>query len=219
MIKSMTGFVSKRKIIPGRGEILINIRSLNFKYLDIHISRLPEDLEEIERFIHEDVLRRVKRGRIEVSIISVSADKRESPSSAGTAGVKKLFRTALRELEEFKLKQGQVIHSELEKITRKLIKRSAIFQGHIKKQPSDSQVLEKDIFEEVSLITFYLRHLEKILKRRESRIGKFLDFLSQEMLRESNTILAKLKDRELCLQAIYFKEEIDRVRELAQNIE
>ncbi len=219
MIKSMTGFVSKRKVLPGGRGVLINIRSLNFKYLDIHISHLPEDLEEIERPIHEEILRRIKRGRIEVSIVSVSADKGRGSSSTGAAGVKKLFRTALRELEEFKVKQGQVIHSELEKITRKLIKRSVVFQDHIKKQPSDSPVLEKDIFEEVSLITFYLRHLEKILKRRESRIGKFLDFLSQEMLRESNTILAKLKDRELCLQAIYFKEEIDRVRELAQNIE
>ena len=39
------------------------------------------------------------------------------------------------------------------------------------------------------------------------------------MLRETNTILAKVKARRISLEAVYFKEEIDRLRELAQNIE
>jgi len=38
-------------------------------------------------------------------------------------------------------------------------------------------------------------------------------------LREINTVLAKVKDKKLSLEAVYFKEEVDRLRELAQNIE
>ena len=59
----------------------------------------------------------------------------------------------------------------------------------------------------------------KILEEEKRELGKILDFLSQELLRETNTILAKVKDKNLSLQAVYFKEEIDRIRELAQNIE
>lgn len=50
-------------------------------------------------------------------------------------------------------------------------------------------------------------------------IGRKLDFIAQEMNRESNTILSKANDRTLSNIAIDLKTEIEKVREQIQNIE
>lgn len=50
-------------------------------------------------------------------------------------------------------------------------------------------------------------------------VGRKLDFIAQEMNRESNTILSKSNDMEISDQAIILKTEIEKVREQIQNIE
>lgn len=50
-------------------------------------------------------------------------------------------------------------------------------------------------------------------------IGRKLDFIAQEMNRESNTILSKSNDLEISDHAIILKTEIEKVREQIQNIE
>ena len=50
-------------------------------------------------------------------------------------------------------------------------------------------------------------------------IGRKLDFIAQEMNRESNTILSKANDIEVSQKAILLKTEIEKVREQIQNIE
>ena len=218
MIRSMTGFVTKRIVPPGTGEIVINIRSLNFKYLDIHISRVPWGLEELERAIYEEVIRKIKRGRLDVSIMT----RPEVPLKVvpGTAArIKKGFNKALHELIGFKEMQGRLIKKDIRTIGSSLQRRSDFFKRYSRKVRPSKPDSNKDIFEEISLIAFYVQHLHKILDKEKDELGKILDFLSQELLRETNTLLAKVKDKQFSLQAVYFKEEIDRLRELAQNIE
>ncbi len=50
-------------------------------------------------------------------------------------------------------------------------------------------------------------------------IGRKLDFIAQEMNRESNTILSKTNDLEISDKAIVLKTEIEKIREQVQNIE
>lgn len=50
-------------------------------------------------------------------------------------------------------------------------------------------------------------------------VGRKLDFIAQEMNRESNTILSKSNDLETSDHAIILKTEIEKVREQIQNIE
>ena len=49
--------------------------------------------------------------------------------------------------------------------------------------------------------------------------GRKLDFLSQEMLREINTISSKASDSEITHCAVDIKCRIDRIKEQVQNIE
>ncbi|MEE9370593.1 MAG: DUF1732 domain-containing protein, partial [Sedimentisphaerales bacterium] len=49
--------------------------------------------------------------------------------------------------------------------------------------------------------------------------GRRLDFISQEMLREANTIASKASDTEIIRHVINIKCQIDRIKEQAQNVE
>lgn len=64
-------------------------------------------------------------------------------------------------------------------------------------------------------------HIQSMLDALESPegIGRKLDFIAQEMNRESNTILSKANDLETSNLAIDLKTEIEKVREQIQNIE
>ena len=50
-------------------------------------------------------------------------------------------------------------------------------------------------------------------------VGRTLDFLSQEMLREANTIGSKSPDTETTRIAVDIKVAIEQMREQVQNIE
>lgn len=50
-------------------------------------------------------------------------------------------------------------------------------------------------------------------------VGRKLDFIAQEMNRESNTILSKSNDLAITDQAIILKTEVEKIREQIQNIE
>lgn len=74
------------------------------------------------------------------------------------------------------------------------------------------------IDEEVVRLKSHVIHLKDTLEEVGS-IGKKLDFIIQELNRESNTILSKNTDVELSNQALALKAEIEKMREQVQNIE
>jgi uncharacterized protein (TIGR00255 family) len=49
--------------------------------------------------------------------------------------------------------------------------------------------------------------------------GRKLDFLVQEMFRETNTIGAKANDAEIARRVVEIKTIIERMREMIQNVE
>jgi uncharacterized protein (TIGR00255 family) len=74
-----------------------------------------------------------------------------------------------------------------------------------------------DIGEEVIRL---VSHLEQFVAScREERPGRKLDFISQEMLREANTIASKASDAKICLDVVQIKSCIERIKEQVQNVE
>ncbi|HNQ24296.1 MAG TPA: YicC family protein [Phycisphaerae bacterium] len=75
-----------------------------------------------------------------------------------------------------------------------------------------------DISEE---LTRLLSHLDQFaeLCRGDQQAGRTLDFLTQELLRESNTITAKSNDLLIIRRMLDVKVLIDRLREQVQNVE
>jgi uncharacterized protein (TIGR00255 family) len=75
-----------------------------------------------------------------------------------------------------------------------------------------------DIAEEVVRLRSHLEQFAATVALPESS-GRKLEFLTQEMLREANTIGSKANDLEIAKQVIELKTAIERIREMIQNVE
>ena len=77
-----------------------------------------------------------------------------------------------------------------------------------------------DISEEVSRLTGHMQQFEEILTNAKGDpSGRTLDFLTQEMLREANTIASKSNDVTIARHIVEIKGSIDRIKEQVQNVE
>ena len=75
-----------------------------------------------------------------------------------------------------------------------------------------------DIAEEITRLAHHVDQIEKVIGGREPA-GKKLDFLSQEMLREINTMGSKSRSAALRTVVVELKTEVERIREQVQNVE
>jgi uncharacterized protein (TIGR00255 family) len=75
-----------------------------------------------------------------------------------------------------------------------------------------------DISEEIVRLRSHLEQFQATMELPESS-GRKLDFLTQEMFREANTIGSKANDVEIARHVIEIKTGIERIREMIQNIE
>ncbi len=74
------------------------------------------------------------------------------------------------------------------------------------------------IDEELVRLASHIEAMRKVLKDEEN-VGRKMDFLAQEMNRESNTILSKSDDMEVSEHAVELKTSVEKIREQVQNME
>lgn len=80
-------------------------------------------------------------------------------------------------------------------------------------------MIEKgDIAEELTRLSHHVEQMDKAITGSEAA-GKKLDFLSQEMLREINTMGSKSRSAALRTLVVELKTEVERIREQVQNVE
>ncbi len=113
----------------------------------------------------------------------------------------------------------QEYHSKLEKRVSQLLS-----NGKLK---IDEETLARevaifadrcDISEEITRLDSHLEQFTKC-SRSDGHAGRRLDFISQEMLREANTIASKASDAQISQSVIDVKCAIDRIKEQVQNVE
>ena len=97
-------------------------------------------------------------------------------------------------------------HAELKLDEEILVREVAIFADR------------SDISEEISRLDSHLQQFAQCC-RGNDQAGRRLDFISQEMLREANTIASKASDTEITRLVVDIKCQIDRIKEQVQNIE
>lgn len=75
-----------------------------------------------------------------------------------------------------------------------------------------------DISEEITRLKTHLDHFRNI-SDETNEVGKRLDFLTQELNREANTITSKTANLKVKENALQIKSEIEKIREQVQNVE
>lgn len=75
-----------------------------------------------------------------------------------------------------------------------------------------------DISEEIARLKTHIVHFRSIMDD-DKEVGKRLDFLTQELNREANTITSKTSNMIVKENALQIKSDIEKIREQVQNIE
>ena len=131
--------------------------------------------------------------------------------------------TAIRtELAEIQRVAPRVIENYSQKIIDRI--KSLLEKHDISVQPAD--VIKEvgifaervDISEEIVRLSSHLNLFDSVIDADESN-GRKLDFLVQEMLRETNTIGSKANDADIASRVVSIKTSIERIREMVQNVE
>jgi uncharacterized protein (TIGR00255 family) len=79
-------------------------------------------------------------------------------------------------------------------------------------------VRDADIHEELVRLDSHLAHMRQTLSGQQL-VGKQSDFIAQELMRETNTIGAKVNDPQAARHVVEIKGCIEKIREQVQNLE
>jgi uncharacterized protein (TIGR00255 family) len=131
----------------------------------------------------------------------------------------RLMKRSLRRVENLARTQPRVIRA-------KLAQRLKEFNGNL---PVEEEriagelaylVQKADIAEEIMRLKSHIGAFEQWLEaEREEPVGKMLDFLSQEIVREANTINSKSQNIVITKESLAIKSEVETIRQHIQNIE
>lgn len=275
MLTSMTGFGSKTGEVTPFGNISVEARSYNHKFLET-VVHLPDGFLFLEDKIRKEIETRVKRGRI-TCVINVSAGKAPAvfindkllknymaalrnikrnfhvegevsldtlihlpgvlslaesniPKDKIWPSLKTLLDQAVNKLAVMRRKEGaatakylrehaQILKSEITGIQAryKEVCQKKILELRTPEERS-SFLKDSDISEEVHRLEYHIKNFMQKLSKA-GPVGKELDFIAQEMLRETNTIGAKSCDSMLSARVIQIKSQLEKIREQVQNVE
>ncbi|HEY0261523.1 MAG TPA: YicC/YloC family endoribonuclease [Chitinophagales bacterium] len=157
-----------------------------------------------------------------------------------------LLNKAIDQLLAFRTKEGESILSDVQlrlkniaaslqlvivedkrrlgEIRSKMIERMETF---IPKEKIDANRFEQevvfyleklDINEEISRLTAHLKHFDDALKSDDNSMGKKLNFITQEIGREINTIGSKANDFAVQKLVVGMKDELEKIKEQSNNI-
>ena len=212
----------KKQLSRGSVTLFIKVDSKNtFKFNDHKTSSVLKAYKEIE-----------KKHNIELNYSQLLRNNdilTYVPHNATTQ--KKIFscvKSATMELIKMRKKEGSIIEKEFYKYldiaNKDLVKIQKIQEKvYLKKVNSKSNLdnveeIEKiDISEEIDRINSHLDQISQSINSPQLS-GKKINFILQEINRESNTILSKFLDKRVSKHAISLKMQAEKLREQIGNI-
>jgi uncharacterized protein (TIGR00255 family) len=129
----------------------------------------------------------------------------------------------MRELSEAVSARRDEVRAELLASYQQRVQEIAALAGTDVSQDRIAQevvvMVEKgDIAEEITRLAHHVEQIGKAIGGKEAA-GKKLDFLSQEMIREINTMGSKSRSAAIRTLVVELKTEVERIREQVQNVE
>ena len=227
-----------------RGSVYVHVELIND--LDSRKFTFDKDRFESLRDIIKSVY--VSYGqRLSLSDVVTTNDllKTENTPLINSKVVLKAISNAIVQLKEMRAKEGEVILddingrvkfleealSQVEDISAKynsekqLMLKNKISDLINDEKLDDSRLMQEvayyiersDITEEIVRSKSHIHQIKKYLELEEP-VGKRLNFLLQEVVREINTIGSKSPQTEITLQVVEMKSESEKIREQLQNL-
>jgi len=123
-----------------------------------------------------------------------------------------------RSLARIRARSPMVVKRYREKLM-KTLRRPGVNSALLDRLEDEVAVFARscDVSEEVTRMNAHIKSFEETLRGDEA--GRKLDFIAQELQRESNTIGAKANDFQIQKEVIKIKGALDKIREQVQNVE
>ncbi len=164
--------------------------------------RLPGVVEAKEVFVEaNDMWPAAEKGLLK-AVAAVAAMRRREGKSLSADITIQLKRMLVR-INEIKMRTRALIKEAKETMTN---------------DEFSSFQKSNDINEELARLAHYIDEAKTFLKSSEG-VGKKLDFIAQEMQRETNTIGSKVQDKTVAAAVIALKSKVEKIREQANNVE
>ena len=162
--------------------------------------------------------------------------------------LERIFEKTLDEVIKARKKEGRQLRMEIinyvheiKKVLRRVAKLAKDQPLHIKNRLiqrvkelsyeaplSEEKLLEEavyfaqryDLSEEVLRLNCHLNYMQELLSSKvKEPVGRKLDFLAQELVREANTINSKTQDIRITQEILTVKNQVENIRQQVQNIE
>ena len=185
---------------------------------DLTIS-LASDWSAIEKVIVKALNNLVKMRKREAGRLKIQLEQMAKKMQTINNDIKKRApqvvaehqETFSRRIKEMLVKQNLNItelngNVDANNLTQRIAEEVALFAQRI------------DVTEEIQRLQSHLDEFLHIMNQ-SGLLGKKLDFLTQEMLREVNTIASKANDTKIAYYTINLKSDIEKLKEQVQNIE
>ncbi|UCD62769.1 MAG: YicC family protein [Candidatus Zixiibacteriota bacterium] len=174
----------------------------------------PKQKDLDERLVWNNLQRTTRKALVEL----VKMRRKEGLAMARdmTRRIQALGRDAAR----IKGRAGVAVDAYRKKLTRRLdeLLESPV-PDYVKIEEQIALMAEKtDISEECTRFMSHINQYRTAMKEGRP-VGKKLNFILQELNREANTIASKSTDSRISSLVIGVKEEIEKIRELVQNVE
>lgn len=131
----------------------------------------------------------------------------------------KTIQETLKLIEKRSTEMVQIYHDKLQKRVDDLLAGAQLqIDADILAREVAVFADRSDISEELIRLDSHLKQFKEFCRASKSS-GRRLDFISQEMLREANTVASKGCDTQICQWVIDIKCAIDRIKEQVQNVE
>jgi uncharacterized protein (TIGR00255 family) len=216
---------------------------INTQIANTVIPRLKAIAEELglgSTFTGSDLLRVPDLLHVEAIELEVQDEER--------AGLARLVREALAQLQRMRAKEGEALLTDItarlasirelhgrvaeqregvrdellvsyQQRVQEIAAKAGVDVNHDRIAQEVVMMVEKgDIAEELTRLAHHVEQTVKAVEAKEPA-GKKLDFLSQEMLREINTMGSKSRSAALRTAVVELKTEVERIREQVQNVE
>lgn len=218
-----------------------------FSNYSLQLKLLKDEWEKLARELNYDPSKTIDLPFLVSQLQSMPPSESTEDEESFRAALKKAIETAVEELMQMKEKEGETLAIDIQKRLKIIEENTCALElrkdvplinyrkkltdrikeiGHL---PEDVEeritrevaiMAEKlDITEETVRLHTHIKQFRQYLASKERTIGRTLDFLTQEMHREINTLGAKSADSEISLYVVKMKSELDKIREQVQNIE
>jgi uncharacterized protein (TIGR00255 family) len=126
-----------------------------------------------------------------------------------------------KRLGELALRRDEIVRRNLDTLRerlRSLVSEAGLDPGRLE-QEAALAADRSDVAEELQRLEGHLAQFGSLLTSSRAPVGKKLDFLAQEILRELNTLGSKGRDLQTIREVLEMKSEIEKIREQVQNLE